>query len=84
MLELILAIGIVGAIIFLLSHSSGKKSRYKQRNYRNKSSALRRELLKRVDKKTANRLIRYEKLKNPGKPEHWYLDKIVYDLKRGR
>lgn len=43
-----------------------------------------RELLKRVDDETATRLINSEKQKNPGQPESWYLDKVLYDLKRGR
>ena len=31
---------------------------------------------------TAQRLIDLEKIKHPGQPESWYLDKVVYDLKR--
>lgn len=32
----------------------------------------------------ANNLIRLEKLKNPGHSERWYLEKLIYDLQRGR
>lgn len=31
---------------------------------------------------TANRLISLEKRKTPGRPEQWYLEKVIYDLKR--
>lgn len=47
-------------------------------------ASLRRELLKRVHPNTAARLINLAKLKHPGKSECWYLDKVLYDLKRGR
>lgn len=33
---------------------------------------------------TARRLVRYAKLSHPGKSEHWYLEKAIYDLKRDR
>ena len=31
---------------------------------------------------TAQRLINLEKIKHPGQSESWYLDKVVYDLRR--
>lgn len=31
---------------------------------------------------TAERLLTLEKQLQPGKPESWYLDKVVYDLRR--
>lgn len=31
---------------------------------------------------TAKRLINLEKIKHPGQLESWYLDKVVYDLRR--
>ena len=31
---------------------------------------------------TAQRLIDLEKIKHPGQSESWYLDKVVYDLRR--
>ena len=31
---------------------------------------------------TAQRLIDLEKIKHPGQSESWYLDKVIYDLKR--
>lgn len=34
------------------------------------------------DRTTANRLVSYEKKRNPGKPEQWYLEKVIYDLRR--
>ena len=31
---------------------------------------------------TAQRLVNLEKIKHPGQSESWYLDKVIYDLKR--
>jgi hypothetical protein len=31
---------------------------------------------------TAKRLIDLEKIKHPGQSESWYLDKVIYDLRR--
>lgn len=31
---------------------------------------------------TAQRLIDLERIKHPGQSESWYLDKIIYDLRR--
>jgi hypothetical protein len=31
---------------------------------------------------TAERLINLEKVKHPGQSKSWYLDKVIYDLKR--
>ena len=31
---------------------------------------------------TARRLIDLEKIKHPGQSESWYLDKVIYDLRR--
>lgn len=31
---------------------------------------------------TAQRLIDLEKIKHPGQSESWYLDKVIYDLRR--
>lgn len=45
---------------------------------------LKRELLRRFRPDTAERLIRLAKLEHPGKPEYWYLEKVLYDVKRGR
>ena len=49
-----------------------------------KTASVRREILRRVSQDTADRLIKLAKLQHPGKTEHWYLDKVLYDLKRGR
>ena len=45
---------------------------------------LKRELRQRLQPDTASRLIASARLKTPGKPEHWYFEKVLYDLKRGR
>ena len=34
------------------------------------------------DYELAQRLIRHARTKYPGKPDHWYLDKVLYDLAR--
>lgn len=31
---------------------------------------------------TAKRLIDFEKIRHPGQLESWYLDKVIYDLRR--
>lgn len=46
--------------------------------------ALRKQLLTLVDRKTGDRLIAWEKQKNPHQSERWYLEKVIYDLKRHR
>jgi hypothetical protein len=33
---------------------------------------------------TADRLIGHAKLRNPGEPEQWYWEKVLYDLERDR
>lgn len=45
---------------------------------------LKRELLRRLQPDTASRLIASARFKNPDQPEHWYLEKVLYDLNRGR
>lgn len=48
------------------------------------SASLKRELQQRVKSDTAERLMSSARIKNPGKSERWYLEKVLYDLKRGR
>lgn len=43
---------------------------------------LRQKLGKIVSQDTAERLIALARRKNPGKPERWYLEKVLYDLQR--
>lgn len=50
-----------------------------------KCNTLNRELLEIVrDRDIANRLVNLAKLNYPGKSEEWYLEKVIYDLRRGR
>ncbi|HBE18177.1 MAG TPA: hypothetical protein DEG17_16455 [Cyanobacteria bacterium UBA11149] len=50
-----------------------------------KCHALNRELLQIVrDRDIASRLVMSAKLNYPGKSEEWYLEKVIYDLRRGR
>lgn len=47
-------------------------------------SRLQRQLMTIVhgNRSTADRLVSYEKSRNPGKTEQWYLEKVIYDLRR--
>lgn len=51
-----------------------------------KCTQLRQELhnLVRCRQDTAERLIALTKQQNPGKSERWYLEKVIWDLQRGR
>ncbi|GAB4201766.1 MAG: hypothetical protein Fur006_54550 [Coleofasciculaceae cyanobacterium] len=51
-----------------------------------KCTQLRKELLTlvRCRHDAAERLITLAKRKNPGKAKRWYLEKVIWDLKRGR
>jgi hypothetical protein len=50
------------------------------------TSQVRQKLLKLLgnNQATADRLIRQAKLRNPGEPEQWYWEKVLYDLERDR
>lgn len=78
LIVLILIIAVSFAFLYYLSGNSGRRSG----GFR--SRALKRELLRRVSPETAERLIASERAKHPGKSEHWYLEKVIYNLKRGR
>jgi len=46
---------------------------------------LNKELLELVrDRQVAERLLEASRKNNPSKPKKWHLEKIIYDLKRGR
>lgn len=60
------------------------RKKFQQRLEQWRCVPLKRELLRRLQPDIASRLIASAKLKTPGKPEHWYLEKVLYDLKRGR
>jgi hypothetical protein len=49
-----------------------------------KNHALRRELMTLVNGQSdvANRLLRHARDRYPGKTEQWYLEKVIYDLRR--
>ena len=52
---------------------------------KNKCDSLNRELMHIVrDRDTARRLVMSAKTNYPGKAEEWYLEKVIYDLRRGR
>jgi hypothetical protein len=57
---------------------------YKQMRIDIECAPLRQKILRIVSPDTAERLIALGKRKNPGKPERWYLEKVLYDLQRRR
>lgn len=72
--------GILGRLKSFFTFGGVKKSR----SINSRAGSLYRELLKRVDSGTADRLIASARRRNPGKSESWYLEKVLYDLRRGR
>jgi hypothetical protein len=90
---------VVLALAFLSTLKSGRLQRrrkqtfiikqgfiekFKERFEEWRCASLKRKLLQRLQPDTASRLITSARFKTPGKPEHWYLEKVLYDLKRGR
>ena len=51
---------------------------------RHRSNELHHELMSLLHNRTdtAQRLVNLEKIKHPGQSESWYLDKVIYDLRR--
>ena len=90
MLQLIVLIAIIAGSIALWYYLIGgfsqgsRSSPFKNIKQDLRVPPLRREILKRISPETAERLIASERMKNPGKSEQWYLEKVLYDLKRGR
>ncbi|MCJ8279987.1 MAG: hypothetical protein MJK14_08730 [Rivularia sp. ALOHA_DT_140] len=77
---------IIAIILTLLIH---KKRHISVRGFYSRKSergcrTLRRKLLNLVHHDTADRLISSAKRQHPGKSERWYLEKVIYDLQRGR
>lgn len=66
------------------STKQGFTEKFKDKLEQRRCTPLKKELLQRFKPDTAERLIRLAKLQNPGKPEYWYLEKVLYDVKRGR
>lgn len=98
-LGLVIIIIGVAIAIFVLSAANTRRGNRRDRHpilrdladwYRRtaedaRCAPLRKELLKLArSQQRAERLISLEKLRNPGKPESWYLEKVIYDFKRGR
>ncbi|WP_414621841.1 hypothetical protein [Calothrix sp. CCY 0018] len=77
---------IIAIILTLLinknRYSSG--NRYYPRKSDKGCKPLRRKLLNLVHYDTADRLISSAKRQHPGKSERWYIEKVIYDLQRGR
>ncbi|MGK7883816.1 MAG: hypothetical protein AB4057_04210 [Crocosphaera sp.] len=55
---------------------------FNNKDYVSKSLKTRLFVLVRGDKNLAERLIALQKQQNPGHPEKWYWEKVIYDLKR--
>lgn len=92
---IIIIVGVAIAYFYSPSTNSRRRNRrptfrnlvnwYQQTSENAKCASLRKELLRLArSQERAERLISVEKLKNPGKPEYWYLEKVIYDFKRGR
>lgn len=77
----IILIGL-GLLIYIYRHQINVW--YQQMRVDIECAPLRQKILKIVSQDTAERLIALAKRKNPGKPEHWYLEKVLYDLQRRR
>ncbi|MEM1393428.1 MAG: hypothetical protein AAF757_07570 [Cyanobacteria bacterium P01_D01_bin.116] len=77
---------IIAIILTLLINKNrhGGGNRYNFRKSDKGCKALRRKLLNLVHYNTADRLISSAKRQHPGKSERWYLEKVIYDLQRGR
>jgi predicted TPR repeat methyltransferase len=69
-----------------LGDSCGRFSRRLQNMNENwQAQDLSKELLELVrDRQVAERLLESSRKSNPAKPKKWHLEKIIYDLKRGR
>jgi hypothetical protein len=74
----------IGLFLLIYTYRYQIKSWYKRMLVDIECAPLRRQLLKVVSQDTAERLITLAKRKNPGKPERWYLEKVLYDLQRRR
>ncbi len=77
---------IIAIILTLLVNKNRRRSgkRYHPGKSDKGCKALRRKLLNLVHYDTADRLISDAKRQHPGKSERWYLEKVIYDLQRGR
>ena len=77
---------IIAIVLTLLINKQrlGGSSKYHSRRSDRGCKALRRKLLNLVHYDTADRLISSAKRQHPGKSERWYLEKVIYDLQRGR
>ncbi len=81
-----LIIIIIAIILTLLINRNRRRGVGGYRAYQSDKGckALRRKLLNLVHRDTAERLINSAKRQHPGKSERWYLEKVIYDLQRGR
>jgi Zn-dependent protease len=72
--------------LWLLKQQSHTNSRVYPTSSRREAGVgnLQKQLLSLVDRRTGDRLIALEKQKNPDKSERWYLEKVIYDLRRHR
>jgi Zn-dependent protease len=83
--RLVVLAGLLGGL-WLLKQQGNTSSRVYPVSYRREAGTgnLQKQLLSLVDRKTGDRLIALEKQKNPDKSERWYLEKVIYDLRRHR
>lgn len=83
--QLFIALLFIGLILWLLfqnpnTRNTGKFSRVKFNN----SEGISRHLLRATkgDQELAKRLLAGARRRYPGKPERWYVEKVIYDLER--
>jgi hypothetical protein len=73
-----------GFFRFLFPRSSGKVSHSYRSDPRNRALQSDLLILLKGDVATAKRLLLQQRRRNPGKPDNWYLEKVIYDLERDR
>jgi hypothetical protein len=81
-------------VLLVIEVSSQQKRRPKRTYYRMSpkdtgapSPYLKARLINQLlngDSRAATRLVRHARLKNPGRSEIWYLEKVIFDLERDR
>jgi hypothetical protein len=93
-LLLIIAGGLLALLALEMSSQQKRKPRPKQKTYRISphdtgapSPYLKARLVNQLlngNSRAATRLIRHARLKNPGRSEIWYVEKVIFDLERDR
>ncbi len=85
-MQIALILVIIAIILTLLINRNRYRAGNRYQSYKSEKrcNALRNQLLNLVHSDIAERLINSAKRQHPGKSERWYLEKVIYDLQRGR